>query len=103
MLEEAPLQYLPTGVTVLGEQFRAIGQLVQDCIGFAEESLVFDLQHRDAAVRVDLLELFGVGSTGKNIHCNPFMFDAQQGHEQFDLVAIAGIDIAVDFYHAHFT
>jgi hypothetical protein len=30
------------------------------------------------------------------------MLDAQQGDEQFDLVAIAGIDIAVDFHHAYF-
>ena len=30
------------------------------------------------------------------------MLDAQKGHEQFDLVAIAGIDIAIDFYHAYF-
>ncbi len=61
LLEEHPGECLRPPEAVVGEERRALGEVEEDGVRLGKEAAVFELQDRDAAVRVHPQELRGAG------------------------------------------
>ena len=98
LLEELPLQNPRAVVGILGQKTAALGQEVQNRVGFAEESAVLEFQQRNLPGRVLCEEFVRPRFALENIDIDPLVGKVEQGREQLDLVAVSGLAIAVNFH-----
>ena len=101
LLEELPLQHLGAQARLAGQQVAAIGEEVENGVGFPQAGAILELQHRHLAVGVHRQELGGLRLALEDIDLAPLVRQAKQVQSQLDLVAVAGQSIAVDGVHAH--
>src|ERR687894_1496678 len=91
LLEEHPLQDLRPLEPSAREVRRTFREEEQDRAGFGEESAILGLEHRDAAVGVDLLEKArGARLAPGEVVLDALERDAELREEETDLVAVAG-------------
>ncbi len=101
LLEEHPPQGLGPPEAVLGDERGALGQVAEDRVGFGQAAPVLGFEHRDPAVRVDLLQEPG----GARLAAIYVVLDALEGEaelrqEQARLVPVAGGQAVVKSDHS---
>ncbi|OAE13796.1 hypothetical protein AZH11_04480 [Pseudomonas simiae] len=77
LLEELPLQHLSAQARLGRQKLAAIGQEVEDRVGFPQARAIFQFQHRDLAVRVLGQEFGGLGVTVEDVDIDPLVWNAQ--------------------------
>ncbi|MNJ31652.1 hypothetical protein D3C77_262960 [compost metagenome] len=99
LLEELPLQYLGAQARLAGQEFGAIGEKVQDRVGFPQVGAVFKLQHWHLAIGVHGQKRRGFRLALEDIHRMPFIRQTKQVQHQLDLVAVTRLVITVNLVH----
>jgi hypothetical protein len=90
LLEEHPLQRARPFALVARPVFRALGEVIEDRVGFEEMAAVGQADGRYLAVRVLGEEVGGAGRPVIDIELYALTRKAEMGKQQPDLVGVAG-------------
>lgn len=98
LLEELPFENPGLCQRVPRPVGAAPGQEIQNRVGFGQYlTLVVDT-YRDLPVWIKGEELVAAGFTGHDVDTDPLVLDRTERADQFELVAVAGSKVAVDFH-----
>ncbi|MNY59491.1 hypothetical protein D3C86_1959500 [compost metagenome] len=93
------MQHLGAQARFGRQEFAAIGEEVENRIGFPQIGAILELQYRHLAVGVHGQERRGFRLALEDIHRVPFVRQVKQVQHEFDLVAVARLVVAVNLVH----
>ena len=103
LLEEHPAQHLGARPGVVGQERRAVGQVLEDRAGLRQEAAVLGLEHQDSAVRVLGQKRRRARFALHDVELDELEGLAQQVQQQPRLAAVARVEIVVQPEHSLFT
>ena len=83
---------------VFGQKFRSFGEIREDGVGFRENKAVV-VEHRCAAVGIDLEKFCGAAFAFQNIDFDDFTGNTELTEQQANFVGIAGVGDVVEFHN----
>ena len=99
LLEEHPLEHLGAREAVVGEERRPVGEVEEDGAGLGQPAAVLELEHGDAAVRIDREEFRRAGLALEDVLLDQPERAAELRQQQPDLVAVSRRQVVVQRQH----
>ena len=97
LLEKHPLKNHSELLPVFGKIFRPLCEVGEDRVGLGEHKAII-VEHRRAAVRVDLEKFRGTALAFQNIDFDRFTRHAEMREQQADFVGVAGVRDVVELH-----